>query len=284
MNPLFSLITVVRNDIEGLTCTANSILSQSTKDFEWLIVDGYSDDGSYEYAKSLSTHTFVSLMQTSPKGIYNAMNFGAVNSNSTWIWFINAGDIIISEEIVDSLTIIARNNSKASIIASSVVYLTPSQHYYSISIPQIICKDASKYALFHHQGSIMNRRVFLEKGGFDEQFKFAADGKILDSMVTILDPVILPIVTVGFEMGGATSSNFWRSLKEIRIYRKPVLAKKTMLISQIKEIIRAFLLKAIQTSIGSRLLSSYIIRREKAVLTLAQKNGIEIPDRGISFE
>ncbi len=274
----------MKNDIEGLIFTADSILSQKSEDFEWLIVDGYSDDGSFEYAKSLNAHSFVSLMQTSPKGIYNAMNFGAANSNSTWIWFINAGDIIISEQIIDRLTVVARNNSKASIIASSVVYLTPSQHYYSISSPQIICKDSSKYALFHHQGSIMNRKVFLETGGFDEEFKFAADGKTIDSMVTILDPVILPIVTVGFEMGGATSSNFWRSLKEIRIYRKPVLAKKTMLVSQIKEIIRGLLLKAIQTSFGSRLLLPYIIRREKSVLVLAKKSGIQIPDKGNSFD
>jgi len=51
---LFSIITVTLNNINGLKKTYNSIKEQSHHDFEWLIIDGGSDDGSHEYLDSIN--------------------------------------------------------------------------------------------------------------------------------------------------------------------------------------------------------------------------------------
>jgi glycosyltransferase involved in cell wall biosynthesis len=274
-----SLITVVKDDLEGLKVTAESILSQNSVEFEWLIVDGFSSDGSYEYAEELASHTYVRLERIPANGIYNAMNHGVQSSGSNWLWFINAGDKFLSRQILNDIREIIKQNSSASVIATSVVYQTPSEHYFSLSVPRIMNVDSDRYAIFHHQGSIMNKSIFLITGGFDESYKFAADGKLLDSMVSVSDPKIVPMVTVGFEMGGASSKNFRHSLKEIRKYRQQLLPTKILILYQFKEFFRAIVLKINRNSLGKRLLMPYLIRRERFIMYKAELSGLQITDR-----
>jgi glycosyltransferase involved in cell wall biosynthesis len=279
MSPTISIITVVRNDLAGLKITADSIISQNFDGFEWLLIDGFSNDGTWEFAQELSFHQFVTISQTPPKGIYEAMNFGARESGGTWLWFINAGDVLLTDQMLERIDRIIQVSTEVSVIASPVVYLTPSQSYYSLSVPKIIVRGSSKYAIFHHQGCILNRKIFLQAGGFDESLKFAADGKLLDSMISIVEPTIVPIVAVGFEMGGATSKNFWHSLNEIRKYRHQVLTKRSMVVYQIKETLRGFLLEIDKTSIGKYSLVHYFVRREASVINSALLMGLEIPPK-----
>ena len=212
MGPHISVITVVKNDVFGLKATASSILSQNYLDFEWLIIDGYSTDGSWQFAQELMSLPFVTSLQSSPTGIYGAMNFGAKESRASWLWFINAGDELLTSETLTKIAPVAHLNNEASIVATPVVYLTPTNHFFSLSVPKLMKTELNDYAIFHHQGCLLNRLIFNQAGGFDEKLNLAADGKLLDSMISIASPVIVPIVTVGFEMGGATSKNFWRSL------------------------------------------------------------------------
>lgn len=279
MSPKISIITVVKNDLAGLKITADSIISQNLDGFEWVIVDGFSTDGTWEFTQELSFHHFVTILQTPPKGIYEAMNFGVKESNGPWLWFINAGDVLLTNHMLARIDKIIQVSTGVSIIASPVVYLTPSQHYYSLSIPKIVVRGPSKYAIFHHQGCILNTEIFLQAGGFDENLKFAADGKLIDSMISIVAPSIVPIVAVGFEMGGATSKNFWYSLNEIRIYRHQVLTKRSMVVYQIKEALRGLLLEINKTSIGKYSLMRYFLRREESVINSALLMGLEIPPK-----
>lgn len=276
MKPAITVITVVKDDVEGLTVTATSILSQKYSNFQWLIVDGYSSDGSWQYAQELKSIPFVTSIQSPPTGIYGAMNIGAKESSTTWIWFINAGDKFLTDESLGKIAVIASMNSETSIIATSVVYLTPTDHFFSLSMPKVVESKLGNYAIFHHQGSLLNRLVFNQTGGFDQNLKLAADGKLLDSMISIAPPVIAPIVTVGFEMGGATSKNFWRSLKEIRLYRPQSFTTQDMVIYQLKEVFRAAFLLCLRTPIGRFILDSYVESREKKVMSNAKLAGLEL--------
>jgi glycosyltransferase involved in cell wall biosynthesis len=277
MCPTISVITVVKDDLAGLKTTADSIISQNYHGLEWQIVDGFSTDGTWEYAQELKLHPYVTLSQIPPKGIYEAMNFGAGQSNAPWLWFINAGDVLLADQIFKRIEEIIKLDSEVSIVASPVVYLTPSQHYFSLSIPKIIKQGSAKYGIFHHQGCILNKGIFLKAGGFDESLKYAADSKLIDLMISIAAPVIIPIVAVGFEMGGATSKNFWRSLNEIRIYRHQILPKRSMIFYQIKETLRGLMLKMNKTSIGRYFLVPYLIRRQASVINTATVLGLEMP-------
>lgn len=276
MGSAITVITVVKDDIDGLKATAESILAQKYPYFQWLIIDGHSSDGSWQYATELGALPFVTIKQSPPTGIYSAMNLGAMGSSTPWIWFINAGDVLLADESIAQIAMVAAANPEASIIATPVVYLTPTNHFFSIFVPKIVQGQQGSYAVFHHQGCLINRLAFYQTGGFDEKFKLAADGKLLDLMISITPPILTPILTVGFEMGGATSKNFWRSLHEIKLYRPQSFSFREMVYYQTKELFRGAFLLCLETSLGRNFLNSYLVHREKIVIKTAKQFDLDL--------
>ena len=86
----FSIITVTRNDIDGLSRTAQSIATQTYKDFEWIIIDGDSQDGTKNYLNAQEmTRKWVSEPD---QGLYDAMNKGLDIAQNHYVVFMNSGD------------------------------------------------------------------------------------------------------------------------------------------------------------------------------------------------
>ncbi|MGV3547381.1 MAG: glycosyltransferase, partial [Pedobacter sp.] len=97
-----TIITVNFNNLKGLKKTAESVLSQTYKDFEFIIVDGGSRDGSKEYIEEISDN--VTLWVSEPdSGIYNAMNKGIKMAKGDYICFLNSGDIFFDETTLNSV-------------------------------------------------------------------------------------------------------------------------------------------------------------------------------------
>ena len=94
-----SIITINYNNRDGLQKTIESVVSQSFKDFEWIVIDGGSNDGSRElierYAESISY-----WVSEPDKGIYNAMNKGIKASNGDYLLFLNSGDSLCDEYVI----------------------------------------------------------------------------------------------------------------------------------------------------------------------------------------
>lgn len=96
----FSIITVTRNNLGGLRRTCDSICIQNCTDYEWVVIDGASTDGTPEYLKALKTGTFISEPDT---GIYDAMNKGMKLSKGKYLLFLNAGDLFTHENVLSDL-------------------------------------------------------------------------------------------------------------------------------------------------------------------------------------
>ena len=90
-NPFFSIITVVKNDDKNITSTIKSIIKQRFKNFEYIIVDGYSID---KTLKKIIKHKrkINLLISEKDKGIYFGMNKGIKLSNGKVVVFVNSGD------------------------------------------------------------------------------------------------------------------------------------------------------------------------------------------------
>lgn len=98
--PKLSIITVVKNHSEGLQKTVASAVSQTFPDWELLILDGSSTDGTLEIAQSLSDiDSRIKIISKSDAGIYDAMNIGLMRASGDFIWFMNAGDVFYNEEV-----------------------------------------------------------------------------------------------------------------------------------------------------------------------------------------
>ncbi|GJL86154.1 MAG: glycosyl transferase [Micavibrio sp.] len=96
---LFSIITVTCNNIAGLKRTAKSIEIQEFQDYEWIVIDGASNDGSSEWLK-LSKANWTS---EEDDGIYHAMNKGMKRGSGQYLLFLNAGDILAGKNVLEHL-------------------------------------------------------------------------------------------------------------------------------------------------------------------------------------
>ena len=90
--PLLSIITINFNNAEGLKKTIESVFSQSFNDFEYLIIDGGSTDGSVEIIKQNKKINY--WISEKDNGIYDAMNKGILKSFGNYLLFLNSGDYL----------------------------------------------------------------------------------------------------------------------------------------------------------------------------------------------
>src|SRR6476620_5455749 len=89
-SPLFSIVTISLENLDGLRATVASVKSQSCRDLEHIVIDGGSSDGSAEWLAANFEQIWVSEPDA---GCYPAMNKGAQMSSGEYLWFMNAGDV-----------------------------------------------------------------------------------------------------------------------------------------------------------------------------------------------
>ncbi len=89
--PFFSVISVVFNDRAGIERTHRSVESQTCTDFEWIIVDGASQDGTVDYVRGISDSR-LRWVSERDRGIYDAMNKGTAMATGRYVVYMNGGD------------------------------------------------------------------------------------------------------------------------------------------------------------------------------------------------
>lgn len=97
---LFSIVTINFNNAAGLEKTIRSVISQTCHDFEYIIVDGGSTDGSVDVIKRYSEKIDCWVSERD-KGIYNAMNKGVRMAHGEYIAFLNSGDIYYDNKVLE---------------------------------------------------------------------------------------------------------------------------------------------------------------------------------------
>jgi len=98
----FSIITVTYNDLDNLKVTYCSVKNQTFTDYEYLVVDGGSTDGTVDYLEYIKNNdSRVRYVSEKDQGIYDAMNKGVKLSAGEYILFLGAADTFYSYDILD---------------------------------------------------------------------------------------------------------------------------------------------------------------------------------------
>ncbi len=97
-----SIITITYNAEQFLERTIQSILGQTDQDFEYIIVDGKSKDGTLRIAEKHKNRVN-KLISEPDKGLYDAMNKGLKTASGNFVWFMNAGDEINDNQAVEKI-------------------------------------------------------------------------------------------------------------------------------------------------------------------------------------
>ncbi|HOI27959.1 MAG TPA: glycosyltransferase family 2 protein [Paludibacteraceae bacterium] len=167
-----SIITINRNNLDGLRKTVESVLSQTWKEFEYIVIDGASTDGSAEYLASQSEH-FTYWVSELDNGIYNAMNKGILKAHGDYLFFLNSGDYLVNEYVLETVSpmlfdsdIIQGSEYRGSV---SPEKLTRGYAHSDISFLEVY------KGLFLHQASFFHRSLFDEYGLYDESYAVNGD-------------------------------------------------------------------------------------------------------------
>ena len=97
-----SVITVCYNDRERIEKTILSVLSQSYGNLEYIVIDGGSTDGTVDIIKKYANR-IAYFVSESDEGIYDAMNKGLRKAVGEWVCFLNAGDLFVSESVLNTI-------------------------------------------------------------------------------------------------------------------------------------------------------------------------------------
>jgi glycosyltransferase involved in cell wall biosynthesis len=97
-----SIITINYNNVVGLRQTIESVISQKCQDFEYIVIDGGSTDGSVDVIKKYANK--IDYWVSEPdSGIYNAMNKGTRVAHGDYCQYLNSGDWLFDENVVDKI-------------------------------------------------------------------------------------------------------------------------------------------------------------------------------------
>ena len=171
-----TIITINRNNLDGLKLTARSILAQQCQEFQWVVIDGASLDGSVEFMKSLHREKMVFLSEPDT-GIYNAMNKGVQYATGEYCLFINSGDALYSPQSA-SLCLQTLEQQPQVDIFRFAIELQLNQRILVVAHPaQEKEIRTGLFLLTHgiaHQGAVIRRSLLLDYP-YDESFKICAD-------------------------------------------------------------------------------------------------------------
>lgn len=166
-----SIITVVYNQVETLSRTIMSVANQSSKDIEYIIIDGGSTDGTLEIIHKNKKH--IDMWSSEPDtGIYNAMNKGAEKATGDYLYFLNADDWLANIKIIENVVTLLEKN-KVALLYGYIILLYPN---YQVSLSrQFSHQVLSKGMIPPHQASFIQRKTFWDLNGYDESYKAAGD-------------------------------------------------------------------------------------------------------------
>lgn len=177
-----SIITINYNNAEGLRKTLASVASQTFRDFEHIIVDGGSTDGSVEvireYEQSHASRlsplaSNLKWLSESDSGIYNAMNKGIKMANGEYLLFLNSGDYLVNENVVKN---VMNENLQEDIVYGKQMIekdgtLTPGRFY----SPEEMSFCAFLKSTLPHQCTFIRAALFDKIGMYNEQNKIVSD-------------------------------------------------------------------------------------------------------------
>ena len=230
---LVSIVTIVKNDVEGLSRTYESVKQQEFLDWEMLIIVGQSIDDTTEIAYRIAMDdSRIRIINQDGTGIYAAMNLGVKNVESKYTWFLNAGDQFFSSMSLGQGVDVIRL-SKVSLVVGGY---------------QVASKNKSKTHIFRekelrlfqfsfnrrggcHQAMIFDTSIIRSIGGFDLQYDLASDFDLVLRILKITVAKRIAVALAIIEPGGVADSNLNKVFLEKHTIRKSINSNGVMRLS-----------------------------------------------------
>jgi len=164
MRPTITIITVVFNGARTIESTVKSVLSQTYRPIQYLIMDGGSTDGTL---KTLEQYPAIEWYSEPDNGIYDAMNKGILRARGDWIYFLGADDTLWNEQVLERLFLTPTN---CHFLYGNVFSVGMKKIYGGeFSMKRLLLRNMSHQAVFYR------REVFDLIGNYNLRYKLFAD-------------------------------------------------------------------------------------------------------------
>ena len=206
-----SIITINLNNRDGFKKTLDSVASQTFKDFEWIVIDGGSTDGSREL---IEQHTdIIAYWVSEPdKGIYNAMNKGIMKSNGEYLLFLNSGDYLASPDVLLRFSELQTNED----------YVVGNVEVEVDGEREIVKSPKKADFMFHFTSSLPHQACFIKKSVFETYGMYNEENKIVSDWENSLFSLVvgnakykhIELTVSFFDLTGVSSQQVFKNVRD----------------------------------------------------------------------
>lgn len=212
----YSIITVNFNNKDGLRKTIESVIHQTFRDYEFIVIDGGSTDGSTDILKEYDSQ--IDYWVSEPDGgIYQGMNKGIKKAIGEYLNFMNSGDCFYADDILEK---VSNYPSDADFIVGKDYHYNSKTNQGHVSIhPSRTTMIHFFVATLDHQSSFIKRELFKDSL-YDESYRLVSDWifyteKIVKEQKNVQ---FIPIIVCKREEGGLSEQQREKNRKEINQY------------------------------------------------------------------
>lgn len=233
--PLISVVTVCLNE-PYLERTCESIVNQTFQDFEWIVIDGGSNEATlaiFEKYKSRMDY-FVS---ESDGGIYFGMNKGIQQANGKWVNFLNAGDCFAQNSVLSAVSGHIHDGMTGSTVLYGDYIITDGQDYNIMKNPETIDKECLFYTMPHHETCFFKKQVFESYGHYNTAYSLCADWDFTLNLLTrhqcAFYKIDVPILV--YSQDGRSAANKSKIFEELSKIRSMYFSQEEILMFKKKQ-------------------------------------------------
>jgi len=166
-----SIITINYNNKKGLEKTVQSVVSQTQRDYEFIIIDGGSTDGSKELIECYSDRLYYWVSEPDT-GVYNAMNKGIKAATGDFVIFMNSGDFFYENTVLEKVEPLLVNEFD---IYYGDNYKIKPHSKRKKTYPEKLSFSFFYSSCINHQSTFIRRQLFFDYFLYNETFKIISD-------------------------------------------------------------------------------------------------------------
>lgn len=224
---LFSIITICRNNLRELILTSETVISQSEQDYEWIVVDGDSTDGTKDWLNS--TPNQFKWISEKDNGIYDAMNKGIGIAEGKYLLFLNSGDAFADQDVLKKIKNFLKTlkSDPAFLYGDSLDMNEAGNIYYRKAKDHRFIRRGM---ITQHQAMLFNREK-IKNLFYHPEYKYTADYALICDVIYNSNPNEIARVDFAicrFSMGGTNEIYRFKALKEDYQIRRQFLKLSIM--------------------------------------------------------
>ncbi|MCK5374079.1 MAG: glycosyltransferase [Alphaproteobacteria bacterium] len=224
--PLLSVITVTLDNYTGLTKTYNSLEEQGFTDFEWLVIDGGSNDETVDFLRRKRSDTRANInsfrfISQKDDGIYDAMNCGIDIARGHYLLFLNAGDALATPQTLETIShVLTRSKAPDFVYGDAFEELENGRN--PVTKLARTHEDIQWGMFTHHQAMLYRRHTIRDlELRYSLRYSIASDYDFTTRFLREckeIEYINAPICI--FEKDGISQKNAWKGRKEQYIIRE----------------------------------------------------------------